>query len=159
MSDRPRTLASLILCGLALGWSAAVTAVGQPLSGALSEVPADTVPGLTGLGVNLSESLRETLEDSTQGSMQGGEMDGSVPGRAEYVGGLPGIDGINASNHAVGEALRGLDPALIRHLVGRVEPAILVHLTQSLTQPLPGIHGDRMPGLPGLDGLPVYPRR
>lgn len=83
---------------------------------------------------------------------------GNGPGGSQALaGGLPGIDGLNASTEALGRALAGADPAVLRALLSGVDPAVRAHIAGSLDQPLAGLEvpTGRAAGLPGIDGLPM----
>lgn len=94
--------------------------------------------------------------------VDGGDVNDSpaLAAQADPVGGLPGLDGLNASSRAVREALEDLDPVTVRLLLGQqVDRAILEHIAGSLATSLPGINDQGVTAVPGLDGLPVRPRR
>lgn len=78
-------------------------------------------------------------------------------GRELITRGVPGIDGLNASPAAFRNALYGLDPSLIRAVLGETDPAVLSQITRSLATDLPGLQIREEPllTLPGIDGLPV----
>jgi len=104
--------------------------------------------------------LLHSGDDLASSSGEGGdELDvlGAAVGHAESPAafGLPGIDGLTASTAAYQNALDGLDPRLVRFVLGNADPSVLRHVTQSLSAPLPGLNEEPVQTLPGIDGLPV----
>jgi len=82
----------------------------------------------------------------------------SVSPQAIISGGVPGIDGLNFSPEALRKAFRGLDPALVRAVLGDSNPQLIQQITQDLATQLPGLGDDNNSEnqtLPGLDGLPI----
>lgn len=76
--------------------------------------------------------------------------------------GVPGIDGINLSPAALGLAFRGLDPELVRAVLGNAEPRLISQIYEDSARVLPGLgtgDGGLLETLPGIDGLPIDLRR
>ncbi|MES1944355.1 hypothetical protein PC39_09575 [Salinisphaera sp. PC39] len=152
-------LTTLCLAAIALG--APALAIGEQ---ALTALRGGATAGSAGLQI-LGGDLLPSGEGSAAGGdsllADNGEVNDSatLSPAADHVGGLPGLDGLNASSRAVREALEDLDPVTVRLLLGQVDRAILEHIAGSLAAPLPGIDEQGTTALPGLDGLPVRPRR
>lgn len=132
---------------------------GDPLAIGLHTTIGETPAGLAEVGERLTliplaapedgDDADRLLRDRSQGKAQ---LDGLV---LDHVGGLPGLDGLNASPEAFRKALRGLDPSVVRTVLGHIDPAILSNITEGLSAPLPGLDTDEA-ALPGLDGLPIH---
>jgi len=154
-------MTTLCLGAIALG--APALAIGEQALNALRGGANAGGAGLEILGGDLFASGNGPAGGGDGESLlaDGGDVDDGAtvaPGPG-HVGGLPGLDGLNASSRAVREALEDLDPVTVRLLLGQVDRAILEHIAGSLAAPLPGIDEQGTTALPGLDGLPVRPRR
>lgn len=166
MSDPHRLqMPALLLATALLGWPAFACA--DALAIGLQTTLGGSQTGLSDVGQSLTliplDAAAENEDDASSMLQSAPPGNNAVAGIAtfDYVGGLPGLDGLNASREAFRKALRGLDPTVVRTVLGQTDPAILMHITQSLTAPLPGLSpGDGAPaGLPGLDGLPIHQPR